>query len=113
MKKSKKNYLLDYFPPILILSYFFIHNIFLVIIGTLVSIYIININSINSLLGFILKNLNNKKSTKELNKNNNEFTTESANMKFEEYDTNISLVEIIEEFGFIPSLDKTDDSKSV
>ena len=55
MKKTKINKMIEYLSPISIFSYFFVHNIFLVLIGIIFSMYLININKISNLIKFINK----------------------------------------------------------
>tara|TARA_B100000945_G_C19938776_1_gene393019 strand:- start:126 stop:467 length:342 start_codon:yes stop_codon:yes gene_type:complete len=112
MKTSKINHLIEYLSMTLILSYFFIHKIFLVLIGIIVSSYLININFVNSIIKSINKNLINKKSTIELNQNDKLTRSNYNNIKSNKDDKKLTLVETIEELGFIPSLDKNQDSKA-
>ena len=56
MKKTRFNHVIEYFSLTLILSYFFIHNIYLVLVGITFSLYLININFINRTIGSINKN---------------------------------------------------------
>tara|TARA_B100000579_G_scaffold366886_1_gene326958 strand:- start:472 stop:813 length:342 start_codon:yes stop_codon:yes gene_type:complete len=113
MKNTKVNHLLEYLSPTLILSYFFIHKIFLVIIGMSFSFYLINITFINSILRSINKKIINKSLSSELNKNEKETKSESSQMKLSNEDLNFSLVETIEELGIIPSIDKDKDRNAV
>ena len=106
MKKTKINQIIEYLSPTLILSYFFVHNIFLVLIGISFSLYLINIDIINSIKRSINKILSIKKVSKDSNKNDGRIYSNSANIKSIKEDYKISLVEEIEELGFIPSLDK-------
>ena len=110
MKKTKLNHVIEYLSPTLVLSYFFIHNIFLVLIGITFSLYLININFINRIIKSINKNLLNKKESTDLNINDTETKTNPINKKSNKEDSKLTLVEIIEELGFIPSLDKNDES---
>ena len=105
MKKIKINKVIEYLSPTLVFSYFFIHNIFLVLIGITFSLYLININMINDLKKYINKNLAVKKESKDLNKNDKEVTSNTINIKSTKEDKKLTLVEEIEEFGFIPSID--------
>ena len=73
MKKIKINQVIEYLSPIFVFSYFFIHNIFLVLVGIIFSLYLININIINNLKESIIKNLVTKNASKGTNKNNKEF----------------------------------------
>ena len=106
MKKTNINQLIEYLSPVLILSYFFFHNIFLVLIGITFSLYILNIKMINNLKKSITKNLFTKKDFKEVNKNDKELNFNTINTKSTKKDNKLTLVEEIEELGFIPSIDK-------
>ena len=110
MKKTKLNHAIEYLSSTLVLSYFFIHNIFLVLIGITFSFYVININLINRIIKSIYKNLVNKKESIELNANDMEIKTNAINKKSTKEDTKLTLVETIEELGFIPSLDNNDET---
>ena len=110
MKKPKLNNAIEYLSSTLVLSYFFIHNIFLVLIGITFSLYLININFINRALKSINKNLVNKKEYIDFNVNDTKTRTNPINKKSIKEDTRLTLVETIEELGFIPSLDKSDET---
>ena len=110
MKKTKLNHAIEYLSSTLVLSYFFIHNIFLVLIGITFSLYLININFINRIIKSIYKNLLNKKESIELNAKDTEIETKPIKKKSTEEDTKLTLVETIEELGFIPSLDNNDET---
>ena len=110
MKKTKLNHAIEYLSSTLVLSYFFIHNIFLVLIGITFSLYSININFINRIIKSIHKNLVNKKESIELNAKDTEIETNPINKKSTKEGTNITLVETIEELGFIPSSDDNDET---
>ena len=112
MKKIKINQVIEYLSPIMVFSYFFIHNIFLVLIGITFSLYLININMINNLKKSIYKNLAVKKESKDLNKNQKQINSNTINLKSTKEDKNLTLVEEIEEFGFIPSIDKKNNSNA-
>ena len=112
MKKIKINQVIEYLSPILVFSYFFIHNIFLVLIGITFSLYLININMINNLKKSIYKNLAVKKESKDLNKNQKKINSNTINLKSTKEDKKLTLVEEIEEFGFIPSIDKKNNSNA-
>ena len=68
MKKTKLNHAIEYLSSTLVLSYFFVHNIFLVLIGITFSLYLININLFNR----ININLFQKKESIDLNENDKE-----------------------------------------
>ncbi len=108
MKKTILSHAIEYLSSTLILSYFFIHNIFLVLIGITFSLYLININFINRIIKYININLGNKKEPIELYTKDTEIETNPINKKSTKEDTKLTLVETIEELGFIPSLDNSD-----
>ena len=110
MKKNKLNHSIEYLSSTLVLSYFFIHNIFLVLVGIFFSLYLININFINRIIKSVYKNLVNKKESIELNAKDTEIETNPINKKSTKEDTKLTLVETIEELGFIPSLDNNDET---
>ena len=112
MKKIEINRVVEYLSPTLVFSYFFIHNIFLVFIGITLSFYLININLINNLKKLIFKNLAVKSESKDLNKYDKEVTSNTINIKSTKEDKKLTLVEEIEEFGFIPSIDKKNKSNA-
>ena len=112
MKKIKINQVIEYLSPILVFSYFFIHNIFLVLIGITFSFYLININMINNLKKSIYKNLSVKNETVDFNKNEKKINSNTINIKSTKEDKKLTLVEEIEEFGFIPSIDKKNNSNA-
>ena len=112
MKKIEMNRVVEYLSPTLVFSYFFIHNIFLVFIGIILSFYLININIINNLKKSIFKNLAVKNESKDLNKNDKEVTSNTINIKSTKEYKKLTLVEEIEEFGFIPSIDKKNKSNA-
>ena len=112
MKTIKINQVIEYLSPIMVFSYFFIHNIFLVLIGITFSLYLININMINNLKKSIYKNLTVKKESKDLNKNQKKINSNTINLKSTKEDKKLTLVEEIEEFGFIPSIDEKNNSNA-
>ena len=112
MKKIEINRVVEYLSPTLVFSYFFIHNIFLVFIGITLSFYLININMINNLKKSIFKNLDVKNESKDLNKNEKKINSNTINIKSTKEDKKLTLVEEIEEFGFIPSIDKKNNSNA-
>lgn len=112
MKKTKINQVLEYLSPTLILSYFFVHKIFLVLISITLSIYLINITMINNLKRSLTKNLDTIKEPKELNKSDKEINSNIVSIKSSKDDTKLTLVEEIEEFGFIPSIDKENNTNA-
>ena len=112
MKKFKINQVIEYLSPTLIFSYFFVHKIFLVLIGITFSLYLININMINNLKKSINKNFILKSQSKDSNKNDKEKNSNSTIIKSTKKETKLTLVEEIEEFGFIPSIDKKNNTNA-
>ncbi len=110
MRKTKVNHVIEYFALTLILSYFFIHNILLVLTGIIFSLYLININFFNRIIRTIIKNLVIKNESIELNENDKEIKTKPINTKLTKEDRKLTLVETVEELGFIPSIDENDES---
>ncbi len=106
MKEIKINQVIEYLSPTFIFSYFFVHNIFLVLIGIAFSLYLININMINNLKKSINRNIVIKNESKDSNKNDKKINSNTINIKSTKEDIKLTLVEEIEEFGFIPSIDK-------
>ena len=112
MKKIKINQVIEYLSPTLVFSYIFIHNIFLVFIGILFSSYLININMFNNLKKSMHKNLVLKNQSKDLYKKNKEINSKPIDIKSTKKDKKLTLVEEIEEFGFIPSIDKKNNTNA-
>ena len=110
MKKIKTNQVIEYLSPTLVFSYFFIHNIFLVIFGITFSLYLINIKMITNLKKSINKIYILKNESKDSNKNDKEINSNTINIKSNKKETKLTLVEEIEEFGFIPSIDKKNNT---
>ncbi len=89
--------LIDYISLSLVVSFLLFHNIIFVIIGIIISLYSINKNEMIKLINYMRKN---NIETKNIlfEKNQDIKAIESRLGK-----SNIELVEIIEETGFIPS----------
>jgi len=109
MRKNKLNLFIEYLSATLILSYFFLHNIFLVLIGTSFSLYLVNIDVINSLVNGIKKHLQLQKIDKKSNKNSISIYSNNIKLKSSKEVNELELVEAIEELGFIPSIDRESD----
>ena len=114
MTKSKTdmNQLLEYMPLTLILSYFINHNIFIVLVGTLFSLYLINKNKIYSLIKYINTSTNREKVDIDLKKKREPLKNDSKQIKLIKEESTPELVEIIEELGYIPSQNKYKDIKA-
>ena len=103
MNKIKTKNLLEYSSLSLILSYILIHNIIPVFIGIILSLYLINIDFINKIGSSINKVFNNSKTVED---NDIDYTNSNLNIKNNKNDTKLSLVETIEELGYVPSVEK-------
>ncbi len=113
MKKYKTNQILEFLSPSLIISYFFIHNIFLVLIGIIFSLYLINVDNINSIKRFINKILLFNIVLKDSNENDNKRNSSSTDIKSIKKEIKPTLAEEIEELGFIPSIQKRNNTNEV
>ncbi len=109
MIKTQVNHVVEYLSSTLILSYFFMHNIILVLIGIAFSLYLINSNSINRFIKSIDKSLFIQKDSIVLYEHDIEVKTEPIEAKTTKEYKELALVETIEELGFIPSLDENDE----
>ena len=67
---------------------------------------------INNLKKSIYKILAVKNESKDFNKNNKEINSKISDIKSTKEDKKLTLVEEIEEFGFIPSIDKKNNSNA-
>ncbi len=99
---------MDSLSLLLVISFFIFHNIYIVIIGVSLALYLINKENTEKSLKL--------KSNKELNTDNIKHKrtceTESGNNILKKEDINMKLVDLIEECGFIPSLDKKEDGNA-
>ena len=92
MNKNKFSHIIEYSTLILILSYLFVHNIFLVLTGIIISLYLINIDFINRLMRSINQTLETQKVYIESNKHNKEVKSNSTNLDSTQVDKNLTLV---------------------
>ena len=99
--KNKKE-LAEYLPLILIVSFFLIHNIYLVFIGNIMSIYLIFKSSIFGSRKYKLKEIVNTKK----NEDDRVEIMRVKNLKLPKEESSFTLAERIEELGFIPSKDE-------
>ncbi len=113
MNSYKTNNLLEILSFILVFSYFFIHNIYLVLIGIIISFYLINMNFINITMKLIKSKISIKKVTSECNKKSNDIKEDSYQINLNIEDSQLRLVQLTEELGFIPSQNKNEDSNPV
>ena len=109
MKTHLSNNLLEFCCPILVLSYFFIHNILLVLIGILFSLYFINIKKIRNFISNIKIKREGENSDKNTNVFDNPLGSISTEIDLNNKASKLTLVEIIEAEGIIPSLYKNND----
>ena len=112
MEKNKINLVIEFLTPSLVLSYFLIHNIFLVLIGITLSLYLININFFNSLKKSISKNLLIKNEPKDSIRINKVIKNNYVDMKLIKKASKITLAEEIEELGYIPKKGNNNDSNA-
>ena len=111
MKRTKIYYLLEFLSAAFVLSYLFIHNIILVMIGITFSLYLINIEFITRIIRSINKFLVLDKSSRKVDKNDKEEKIDSININLLKKNNNLTLVETVEELGFIPSINKNIDNE--
>ncbi len=111
MNRNKINDLIEYLCPTFILSYFLFHNIYIVLIGITLSLYLLNSDFINRIIREFNTKLVSKIASRDLIKKNKGNVTNSNNIKSIKDESILKLVEEIEELGVIPKLDKNDDSK--
>ena len=112
MNRVRANNVIEFLSPSLILTYFFIHKIILVFMGIIFSVYLINIGIIKRVKKSLKKNIVIKKLSSELNQNNKESESDLINTKSTEIDSDLTLVQAIEELGFIPSIEKKNRGKA-
>ena len=112
MEKTKINLVIEFLSLSLILSYFLIHNIFLVLIGITLSLYLININVFYSLKKSITKNLLIKNEAKDSIKINKVIKNNCIDIKSTNKALKLTLAEEIEELGYIPKKNKNNDSNA-
>ena len=105
MKPNRITDHIDQIPLILVISFFFLHNIYIVILGIIISIYAINKNLILAQIKFI----NKIRIDREENRIDNKSIKANTLNKVKEEsleDDKYLLAEKIEELGFIPSIVK-------
>ena len=108
MNKNISTQTMGYLSLLLVISYFILHNIYIVFIGIFIAISIIQIDFIHSLITYYIKKKSNEDKENEVN------LIEKGNEKAvsDNEATVISLVETIEESGFIPSIKEDDASNA-
>ena len=112
MNKKMKTHHFEYLSLLLVLSFLIIHNIYIVITGISLAIYITNKKILHTFINsFIYSNKVN--ALKEYNiKKDIPIKLKTSRTEFNKENKLISLAEVIEESGFIPSLDKEDNSNA-
>ena len=109
--KTNINNKIEFLSLSLILSYFFFHNILPVLSGIILSLYLMNLEVIKSLNKSLKKFLVKEKENFNLNKKDNLKLNKANKIEFnDKKDSTLTLVEAIEELGFIPSLNDKDES---
>ena len=111
MKVNKLKNILENSSLTLILSYFIIHNISLVLIGIVISLYLINIEFFNSVIRYFNEKWVRKKLNREWIINDKTIKTDSIQIKSNKEDYKLNLVETIEVLGYIPSSENQDENK--
>ena len=96
---------MEYLSLSLVMTFLLIHNIYLVFIGMILAIYLINKKYIND----IIEKLNKRKFNDEEIKIDSSISKASIIIDLIDEDLNYSLVEKVEESGIIPSLAKDDN----
>ena len=105
MKNKLNIYLIEYLSLILVLSFFIIHNIYLEFIG--IGLALLSINK-----SYIMSVSNTKIIIKDKKiKSNPQNKIQKKIITIKEKSI-LSLVETIEESGFIPSIDKDEDNNA-
>ena len=104
MNITKINHVFEYCSASLVLSYFFIHNIVLVFIGICIAIYLINFDFLNKLRKFIEKIIFKEIVSIDFMTKTEKIESESKQVKINKEESKLTLVETIEELGFIPSI---------
>ena len=106
MKLSIPN-LVNYLSLVLVISFLFFHNIYLVIVGIFIALYMVNNNNLWKL--FRYKNI---KLVKKEIKIDKEIKNTSDNRDLYTENRIITLVEKIEELGYIPSMKNNDEKNA-
>ncbi len=108
MKRNNIKKSLEYVSLSLVLSFFFLHNIYLVCTGIILSLYEINKFSINNCISFQRKDEINKRNKLIIQEERNGNKDRQSNKK----ESALRLAERIEELGFIPSMENIDDTNA-
>lgn len=109
MNKNSNFLILEWLSLSLVLSFFLFHNIFLVISGIVLSICIIKMDIIYSTIDYILNIIN---KIHKVNPSESTFSTLNLKIMPNNQEDKPSLVEKIEELGFIPTSENENDSNA-
>ena len=112
MKKNNLINRAEYLPLIFIISYFFLHKIILVIFGMIIALYFINMNYISGIINSINKLLKSDKSDKGFLTKNNKNENNNNYTEAVKKSPKLSLVEEVEELGFIPSKENNSENNA-
>ena len=112
MERKTKTNLAEYLSLTLILSYLIFQNIILVLTGITISLYLLNKNLIDNFSKSISTMLARARKVSEAKENDNVKIINSNQIKLAEENSNPTLVETIEELGFIPSIKNKDNSNA-
>ena len=109
MNEEIQTHHFEYLSLLLVLSFLIIHKIYIVIIGISLAIYIINKKSLYSFINNFIYSHKDKIPKEYKIKKDIPIKLETTRQRSNKETKLISLAEIIEESGFIPSLDKEDN----
>ena len=99
---------MDSLSLLLVISFFIFHNIYIVIIGVSLALYLIKKDNKEK----SLKSMSNKELNTDNIKHKSIIKTEGSTTISKKEDYHMTLVEEIEEYGYIPSLDEKEDSNA-
>jgi len=103
---------IEYLSLLLVLSFLVIHNIYIVLVGIILSLYIINKKFIIRFIKNLIFSDRNRAVNDYNKKKDIPVQIDSIKSEPNKEAKVISLVEVIEESGFIPSLEKKDNSNA-
>ncbi|MBW3042396.1 hypothetical protein [Prochlorococcus marinus] len=110
MEQKNNLSLFEYMSLALVLSFFVNHNIYLVLIGIIFSLYSLNKKHINK---YINININKYHESKIIDSEVDGLSQSNYdNKKIIKQNSDISLVEKIEELGYIPKSDSINDTNA-
>ena len=110
MNKEIKTKHVEYLSLFLVLSFLLIQNIYLVFTGISLSIYVLNKKLFNTYIDKFIHSQKNRIGNEYKIGKNIHINAESTNQDSKKEEKIISLVEVIEKSGLIPSLAKKENS---